>query len=119
MAGHPVRTITDSPQTHLDDHNALFPQLDVDAMAAAGNGSVLVKQAGVWGPGAVAAGTVMHPAIVVASADMPQAVKDNADYVCDGTADQEQINAAIEQAGSIAGRSAGAGPNGDDGEQRA
>lgn len=37
-------------------------------------------------------------AIVVASSDAPTAVKSTADYVCDGTADQVQINQAIEQA---------------------
>jgi len=34
-------------------------------------------------------------AIVVASATAPDAIKDAADYVCDGTADEVQINAAI------------------------
>lgn len=40
-------------------------------------------------------------AVVVASNDAPQAVKDAAHYVCDGTADQVEINAALALAAAI------------------
>lgn len=53
------------------------------------------------------------PAVVVASADAPQSVKINADYVCDGTNDQEEINAAITKAAALQSRD---GPS--NGEQR-
>jgi len=45
--------------------------------------------------------------LVVAASDQPQAVKDGADYVCDGTADQVQINLAIDAAAALASRNAG------------
>jgi hypothetical protein len=47
------------------------------------------------GPGG---GSPFDGAIIVASSEAPTAVKDLADYVCDGTADEVQINAAIERA---------------------
>lgn len=45
-------------------------------------------------------------AVVVASADMPQTVKDAADFVCDGTGDQVEINAAIDVAAPLQSRNA-------------
>lgn len=47
----------------------------------------------------VAFSTAKHVGgLTVASAGAPQAMKDEADYVCDGVADQVQINAALIQA---------------------
>jgi hypothetical protein len=43
------------------------------------------------------------PFVVVAGADSPQSVKDVANYVCDGTADQTEINAALLDAFLTAG----------------
>lgn len=50
-----------------------------------------------------------YHAIVVASDDAPDAVKQLADYVCDGTADDVQINAAIEVASPTQANDAGQG----------
>lgn len=47
--------------------------------------------------------------VLVASNDMPTSIKNMADYVCDGTADQTEINNAIIDAASLASRS---GPTG-------
>jgi hypothetical protein len=118
MAVLPTRTLSDDPQEHLDDHNAIHPLFDVADLASAANGTVLTKTGGVWVSGSVASGTVMLPEILVASNDMPTDVKNNADYVCDGTADQVQINSAIDQAAAIAGRSDAGGTTTDSGEQR-
>lgn len=46
------------------------------------------------------------PFRLVASADMPQTIKDKADYVCDGTDDQVQINSAISDAAPLNSRNA-------------
>ena len=43
--------------------------------------------------------------VVVASSDAPAAVQSAADYVCDGTADEIQINSAIDQAARLNSRS--------------
>jgi hypothetical protein len=48
-------------------------------------------------------------AIIVASNDAPAAVKEKAHYVCDGTADDVQINAAIEIASPTQANDAGMG----------
>jgi hypothetical protein len=45
--------------------------------------------------------------VLVASADAPTAVKNAADFVCDGTADESQINAAIDLASPLNARNAG------------
>jgi hypothetical protein len=50
-----------------------------------------------------------QPAIIVASVDAPQVIKDAADYECDGTADQVEINAALVDAAVLASRG---GPSG-------
>lgn len=66
-----------------------------------------------------ASGTVtnarpMH--VIVASADAPAFVKDYADYICDGTADQTEIIAAVDLAAPLQSRNAtmpaGAGQRG-------
>ncbi len=43
---------------------------------------------------------VRSPSILIASGEAPQTIKDVADYICDGTADQVQINAAIQDLNS-------------------
>lgn len=55
-----------------------------------------------WGNPSSATGA--SGAVLVASNDAPQAVKDIADYVCDGTADQVEINSAIGDATGEGGR---------------
>lgn len=45
--------------------------------------------------------------LVVVSTDAPQAWKDAADYVCDGTTDQVEINTAIDRASALQSRNAG------------
>jgi hypothetical protein len=55
-----------------------------------------------WGNPSAASGAV--GAVLVASNDAPQAVKDIADYVCDGTADNVEINNAITNATGQGGR---------------
>jgi hypothetical protein len=59
-----------------------------------------------WGSAGSSSGSITE--VVVAANDAPTAVKNNADYVCDGTADQVEINAAIDQAF----QTAAAGPRG-------
>ncbi len=49
-------------------------------------------------------GSTAAAAILVASKDMPQEIKDAADYVCDGTNDQVEINSAIAAATGQGGR---------------
>lgn len=46
------------------------------------------------------------PGVVVASIDAPDGVKDAADYVCDGTNDQVEIQAAINRAAPLQSRNA-------------
>lgn len=55
---------------------------------------------------ALTVGALAHPYVLVASNDMPTAVKDAADYVCDGTADDVQINSAIDDASALTTRDA-------------
>ena len=50
--------------------------------------------------------TPRAPHVVVASADAPATLKAIADYVCDGTADQVEINAAITAAAVLQSRNA-------------
>lgn len=62
--------------------------LDLDARVGSGGGG---------SPGA-------HPFIVVASADAPASVKAAASFVCDGTADQVQVQSAIDLAAALQSR---------------
>lgn len=57
-------------------------------------------------PAAGGSGTYTNVAVVVASSDAPAAVKASADFVCDGTADQTEINAAIDKAAPLNARNA-------------
>jgi len=50
--------------------------------------------------------------VVVASADASDQVKGRADYVCDGTADQVEINAAIQSLTSVASKYSGTNKTG-------
>jgi hypothetical protein len=59
------------------------------------------------GGGATTVPRPLHLRVV--SADAPQYVKDGADYVCDGTADQAEINAALTRAAALPARG---GPTG-------
>lgn len=49
--------------------------------------------------------TVTAPTVLVASADASNTIKAQADFVCDGTADQVQINSAIDIAAALTSRS--------------
>lgn len=60
---------------------------------------VALLEAGGGGGGAGA-----QPAVIVASVDAPAAIQAAADYVCDGTADQVQINSALVDAAALATR---------------
>lgn len=53
-----------------------------------------------------AAARRLGPHVLVASTDAPTGVKDRADFVCDGTADQTEINSAIDLAAPLQSRNA-------------
>jgi hypothetical protein len=79
------------------------------AMAMAEQAYDLAELAGSGGGGG---GTFGQPQIVVASADAPASVRSSADFVCDGTADQVQINQALALAAPLTSRGALASPAG-------
>lgn len=68
-----TRTTGNSIAEHISDHNALH------AFANAGGGS---------------------PLLLVAASNAPQSLIDRANYICDGTADQVEINAALAVSGA-------------------
>lgn len=68
-------------------------------------GANLTLANGVLSASGTISGTIVAPFYVVVSADAPQAVKDAyPEFVCDGTADQVQINAAIDKAAALQSR---------------
>lgn len=88
-------------------HKTTYAQLDDVDMTGLLNGQVPVWNgtSARWRPGtpSAAPGSTAAAAILVASSDMPTIIKNAADYVCDGTADQVEINAAITAAVAAAG----------------
>lgn len=90
----------DHVQYHTDargDARYYQKQYVDDALATKANASHGHTTSDVSGLTAAFA-AIKTPTIVVASVDMPQSVKDRADFVCDGTDDDVQINAAIAMA---------------------
>ncbi len=75
-----------------NDYNA-----DLATLTDGSNADSLHAHAGVSGV------TALGP-ITVASNDAPTAVKDSADYTCDGTDDEVQINNALERAAALSSR---------------
>jgi len=88
-------------------HNTLYGSLDDVNMTGLVNGQVPVWDVATqrWRPGtpSSAPGSTAAAAVLVASSDAPQTVKDAADFVCDGTGDQTEVNAAIAAAVPAAG----------------
>lgn len=70
-------------------------------------GTLFLRDDYSWQAAPGAGGSVAGVDVIVASTDAPTAVKDVADFVCDGTADQVQINAAIDLAAALQSRNAG------------
>ena len=91
-------------------HGTTFAILaDVD-MTSLVDGQIPVWNAAAakWNPGTFSGGgggtgSTAAAAVLVASSDMPTVIKNAADFVCTGTGDQTQINAAIAAAVSAAG----------------
>lgn len=89
----------------VTDNNITEPKLAVSnspssSQVLSWNGSAMEWAApatGAGGPGSTGY-------ILVASNDAPAAVKAYADFVCDGTADQDQINSAIDLAAALQSR---------------
>lgn len=83
-------------QQHHDSIHGIVNKFDT-GLGTASNGNVLAWNGTVYAP-ATPSGTSTIPrpiALVVAANDSPTSFKTNADYQCDGTADQVEINAAI------------------------
>lgn len=83
-------------QLELEEVLTLDDLGDVDTTSTEpvdGYALVYDEAAGLWLPGAVAGGGV--PTLLVAAHNATARTKDMADYVCDGTADEVEINQAI------------------------
>lgn len=107
----------DSP-SHADMHtevNRAIDDFSTDpALNPPDNTLQFYRADGTWGTpptgGGGSGGTAARIAYVVAANDSPQFVKDDADYVCTGSADQVQINNAITDAHNDGGGQVLLGP---------
>ena len=96
-------TVQDEGTARTQRTNLNFVGAGVSVSDDSANGRTNVSISGAT----VAINRPMH--LLVASSEAPQAFKDGADYVCDGTADQAEINAALARAARLPSRS---GPTG-------
>lgn len=94
-----------SVKLHQQHHDAIHAAVNKISTTAPQNGQVPVATNGVYEPSTISV-TARPIYLQVASNDAGADFKAGADYVCDGTADQVQINQALDRAAPLQSRNA-------------
>ena len=109
-ATYPDSSSDPSVKAHQQQHDVIHRMLNrLDNVTPSVVGAVLSWDGSLWTPKANITTAKRPGFLTVAAANSPDSFKDVADYVCDGVADQNEINIAIGAAQPGNGSTAGSG----------